>query len=146
MRHVHCFMYYNGFISNKRQCNSFKVKTFIYFPFALKLKYRLYDDMGNKLLRYIAAIFLRISLMIIADQGNVIKVARNKKALWEKKCHQGIFFKTNGVIFSCYIVYVARHSKTLRISDCGKRFSCKQRTLTAEKTLCYPIFHNSAKD
>jgi hypothetical protein len=56
----------------------------MYFSFALKLKYHLYDEMGNKLVRYIAAIFLRISLMIIADQGNVIKVARNKKALWEK--------------------------------------------------------------
>jgi hypothetical protein len=49
--------------------------------------------MGNNLVRYIAAIFLRISLMSIADQGNVIKVARNKKALWEKKSHQGIFLR-----------------------------------------------------
>jgi hypothetical protein len=40
--------------------------------------------MGNKLVCYNAAIFMRISLMSIAYQGNVIKVARNKKALWEK--------------------------------------------------------------
>jgi len=53
------------------------------FLFAVKLKCRLYD-VGNKLVCYIAAIFLRISPMSIAYQGDVIKVARNKKALWEK--------------------------------------------------------------
>jgi len=55
----------------------------LFYPFTVKLKCRLYDT-GNKLVRYIAVIFLRISLMSIAYKGNVIKVARNKKALWEK--------------------------------------------------------------
>jgi len=41
--------------------------------------------MGNKLVYYIAAILLRIFPMSIAYQGNVIKAARNKKALWGEK-------------------------------------------------------------
>jgi hypothetical protein len=47
--------------------------------------------MGNKLVFYIAAIFLRISPMSIAYQGNVIKVTRNKKMLWEKNVIKEFF-------------------------------------------------------
>jgi hypothetical protein len=39
--------------------------------------------MGNKLFCYIAATFLRISLMSIAYQGDVIKVAGKENALWK---------------------------------------------------------------
>jgi len=49
-------------------------------------------------------------------------------------------------MFTCYTVNVARDSKTLFISDCGKSLSCRQRALTAEETLYNPIFRNSAKD
>jgi hypothetical protein len=48
--------------------------------------------MGNNIVCYIAAIFLRISLMSIAYQANVIKVARNKKALWERNVIKECFF------------------------------------------------------
>ena len=49
--------------------------------------------MGNKLVYYIAAILLRIFPMSIAYQGNVIKAARNKKALWGEKNVIKDFFK-----------------------------------------------------
>lgn len=83
------FVYYKGFIS-QQICNNFKGTTFVYFSFAVKLKYRLYG-MGNELVCYIAAIFLRIFLMSIAYQGNVIKVARNKKVFWEKNVIKDFF-------------------------------------------------------
>jgi hypothetical protein len=65
-----------------------------------------------------------------------------------KKYDQGIcYFLRKGWrdVHILHTANVARDSKTLCSSDCGKWLSYRQWTLTAEKTLHYPIFRNGAK-